>query len=73
MLVCVCVCVCVCVLTFLLGLCFRSELGVGDKHPQPKSIFDFEPGRSNTSGNRDQVSLLVFFCIVYVCVGILIS
>ncbi|XP_031426842.1 vinexin [Clupea harengus] len=35
-----------------------SELGVGDKHPQPKSIFDFEPGRSNTSGNRDQVEVV---------------
>lgn len=44
------------------GLCFRSELGVKDTlsdrwghPPQPRSIFDFEPGQSTTSEVQSQV------------------
>lgn len=51
-----CVCVCVCVGV----LCFRSEdvdklSDPGKLHPQPRSIFDFEPGKSTTSESHSQV------------------
>lgn len=56
--VCVCVCVYVCVCAAV--LCFRSEdvdklSDPGKQHPQPKSIFDFEPGKSAASESRSQV------------------
>ncbi len=54
----VCVCVCLCVRVWV--LCFRSEdvdklSDPGKQHPQPKSIFDFEPGKSTASESRSQV------------------
>ncbi|XP_076125638.1 vinexin isoform X2 [Alosa pseudoharengus] len=39
---------------------WSDELEVGEKHPKPKSIFDFEPGKSNTrntSGNSSQLQV----------------
>ncbi|XP_041955812.1 vinexin isoform X2 [Alosa sapidissima] len=39
---------------------WSDELEVGEKHPKPKSIFDFEPGQSNTrntSGNSSQLQV----------------
>lgn len=52
------VCVCVCVWVWVLY--FRSEdvdrlSDPGKQHAQPKSIFDFEPGKSITSESHSQV------------------
>lgn len=49
------VCVCVGV------LCFRSEdvdklSDPGRQHPEPRSVFDFEPGKSSASQLHSQVS-----------------
>lgn len=58
---CVCVCICMCVwLSCVAVLCCRSEdvdklSDPGKQQPQPRSIFDFEPGKTATSESRSQV------------------
>lgn len=36
-------------------MCFRADLGNVVRIPEPKSIFDFEPGRGATEEERTQV------------------
>lgn len=36
-------------------MCFRADLGDVVKIPEPRSIFDFEPGRGGTAEERVQV------------------
>lgn len=43
-------CVCVC-----MGFCYRADLGDTGKHPEPKSIFDFEPGKGEAVEDRNKV------------------
>lgn len=34
-----------CVVNWPVWVCYRADLGDTGKHPEPKSIFDFEPGK----------------------------
>lgn len=42
-------CLCVCMLLY------RADLGDTGKHPEPKNIFDFEPGKGAEAENHNQV------------------
>lgn len=38
-----------------MGFCHRADLGDTGKHPEPKSIFDFEPGKGEAVEDRNKV------------------
>lgn len=44
-----------CVVKCPLCVCYRADLGDIGKHPEPKSIFDFEPGKGAVVEDRGQV------------------